>query len=201
MHLGEAPIIDPDLFIGRSTELETMEQILQPQDTLVQQRRLVLGGMGGIGKTQLAIAYAKRHCNSYDSTFWLNAMSEAVLQQGLRSVAQQVLETTKYQELDDQQTLLYVSRWFSDTRNKRWLLILDNYDEPKDFNILKYCPHGPHGCVVITTRLPDQVAGQQLAVRPLEDIEQSIQILATRSKRENTRTGKTFQGKAPFDRD
>jgi DNA replication protein DnaC len=53
-----------------------------------EQRRLILGGMGGIGKTQLAIAYAKRHCGSYESIFWLNAVSEFALKTSLRSMAE-----------------------------------------------------------------------------------------------------------------
>jgi hypothetical protein len=62
-----------DLFVGRETELQEMENILQPKSP--DRRVLILGGMGGIGKTQLTINYAKQHRDSYSSIFWLNATS------------------------------------------------------------------------------------------------------------------------------
>jgi hypothetical protein len=66
-----------------------MAMILQPQsDTLGSSRKLlVLGGMGGIGKTQLAITYVKRYRSYYTSIFWLNATSEVSLKTSLRHVA------------------------------------------------------------------------------------------------------------------
>ena len=39
--------------------------------------------MGGIGKIQLAIAYAKSKYNEYNSIFWVNATSEAILKNSL----------------------------------------------------------------------------------------------------------------------
>ena len=49
--LGQAPYIDPELFIGRNSELTQMTEILKPGDKSGEHRRLVLGGKGGIGKT------------------------------------------------------------------------------------------------------------------------------------------------------
>ncbi|KAJ9656807.1 hypothetical protein H2198_004695 [Neophaeococcomyces mojaviensis] len=188
LHFTEAPVIESDLFIGRLSELDKMDEILRPPNSPQEHHRLVLGGMGGIGKTQLAIAYARRQCYSYESIFWLNATSEAGLKQSLRLMAQRILEVEKYQELDDDQILLHISRWLLDTRNTRWLLIFDNYDEPSSYDIRKYCPYGAHGSAIITTRLPDQVGGQLLPVRPIENIEQSLEILETRSKRDHVKT-------------
>jgi NB-ARC domain len=189
LHLGEAPLIDPSLFVGRLTELKRMEEILQGTRSR-EQCRLILGGMGGIGKTQLAIAYAQRHCGSYDSIFWLNAVSEVALKTSLRSMAERLIETAKYEKLEDEQILLRVRRWLSETPNTRWLLIFDNYDYPDLFDIRKYYPHTAHGFIIITTRLPDQVSGKQIQVRPLEHIDESLQVLETRSERQNIKAGK-----------
>jgi len=65
-----------------------MKDGLRPNDQSSKQRRLVLGGLGGIGKTQLAIAYAERHRDIYPSVFWLNAASEAALKDSFRSMAE-----------------------------------------------------------------------------------------------------------------
>jgi len=64
------PQIDRTYFIGRASELSAMNEVLQPKSKRAEQQRLVLGGMGGIGKTQLATAYAKQYQQLYQSVFW-----------------------------------------------------------------------------------------------------------------------------------
>lgn len=190
LHLTEAPVIADDLFIDRPVELTAIEDVLQPRSPTQAHRRLIVGGMGGIGKTQLAITYAKRQCHLYDTVFWINAASESVLNQSYRLVARRILDMTTYRGLnDDDEVLLCVTNWLLDIRNTRWLLIFDNYDDPDAYDIGKYCPYGLHGSAIITTRYPDRVRGQQLLIRPMEDTEQSLRILATRSKRANVETG------------
>lgn len=77
--LASAPLIKPNHFVSRAVELDAMNNILQRYEASVEQRRLVVGRVGGIRKTQLAIAYAQRHQRSYTSVLWLNATSEVAL--------------------------------------------------------------------------------------------------------------------------
>lgn len=79
IHLGQAPYIASEFFVGRGYELDEISKALHPNHKAQKQQRLVLGGMGGIGKTQLAITYAKSGGGSYSSVFWLNAVSKATL--------------------------------------------------------------------------------------------------------------------------
>jgi len=74
--------------VGRETELEEMHRRLHGSST---RSTVVLHGLGGIGKTQLAFAYAKRHKERYTAVFWLNANNEESLRLSFRDVAQQVL--------------------------------------------------------------------------------------------------------------
>jgi len=67
--LGGAPLIGPDLLKGRPIELEEMQNQLRVLDTACDRRCVILGGVGGIGKTQLAVAYAQRHRSAYRSVF------------------------------------------------------------------------------------------------------------------------------------
>src|SRR5436190_23681672 len=156
LNLFDAPDMGEGLFIGRETEVQDMESILQPQSDspYLTRKVLILGGMGGIGKTQLAISYAKRHRHSYSSIFWLNANNEVTLKNSLRTLANRILLPQAVSKLKDDQLRIYVSNWFSEQDNTRWLLIFDNYDDPDQYQVSKYYPFVAQGSVIVTTRLP-----------------------------------------------
>jgi len=187
--LGRAPSIGSELFIGRKSELEQMKKILQPGGYSRERRRLVIGGMGGIGKTQLAIVYANRHPDDYSSVFWLNAATEATVKQSFRLMAQEIFDVQELAVLDDEQILIQTHRWLSDQRNKQWLLIFDNYDVPSLYKITKYYPSASHGSIIITTRLPDMIQGPSVKVQHFDRLEDSLQVLKTRSGRQNVESG------------
>lgn len=166
-----------------------MADILMPTEKSHEQHRLVLGGMGGIGKTQLAIAYAKRYNDLYDSIFWLNATSEVSLKASLQSMAECILEADEYEKLEQKQIFLRVRQWLSQPQNTKWLLIFDNYDDPDIFDIQTYCPSVDHGTIILTTRLPDRVGGRQIQLQPFKDVGESLQVLETTSKRADVQDG------------
>jgi NB-ARC domain len=191
LNLFDAPDMADSLFVGRENELHDMEQVLQLQSNNPDSTRkvLILGGMGGIGKTQLAITYTKRHRASYTSIFWLNATSEATLKTSLRNVANRTFLPETVSKLDDNQICIHVSNWLSEQGNTRWLLIFDNYDEPDQYQVEKYYPSVAHGSVIITTRQPNRASGTKIKVRSIAEEDQSLRILATRSGRENVESG------------
>ena len=57
-------------FVAREKELSNMYELLYDYSN---RTCVVLYGLGGIGKTQLAIEYIKRHKEKYTAVFWLNA--------------------------------------------------------------------------------------------------------------------------------
>jgi hypothetical protein len=181
------------LFVGREAELQGMESILQPQaDSPGSTRKvLILGGMGGIGKTQVAITYAKRHRHSYSSTFWLNASTKVTLNSSLRAVVNRIIPPETVRKLDDDQVWVHVSNWLSELDNSRWLLIFDNYDDSDEYKITQYHPSVAHGSIIITTRQPDRANGEKIKVQSMAKVEESLYVLATRSGRENVMSGKS----------
>ncbi|KAH0837138.1 Pfs, NB-ARC and TPR domain protein [Fonsecaea pedrosoi] len=187
LNLYDAPDMNEDFFIGRQSEIHRMESILQPQSDTVDSRRkvLVLGGMGGIGKTQLAISYAKRHRSDYSSVFWLNATSEVSLQTSLRNVAHRVLPPETVGKLDGEQIRVSISNWLSEHDNTRWLLIFDNYDDPDEYSLHTYFSYVAQGSVIVTTRQPGRVNGVEVRVQSMSKEDDSLRILATRSGRDN----------------
>jgi hypothetical protein len=187
--LGQAPYLSSGLFVGRCSELDEIAGALQPGRTPQKQKRLVLGGMGGVGKTQLAIAYAESHRGTYSSVFWLNAASDAALKDSFQSIAHLIFDIQNPGALEEKLTLTRIHQWLSDPKNTGWLLIFDNYDDPNQFKIDDYFPPASHGAIVITTRRPDLVAGSILYIEPFRDIVEGLAILQSRSKRENVESG------------
>ena len=154
---------------------------------------LIIGGLGGIGKTQLAITYAKRYQRYYNSIFWLNANSEDTLKASIRSLANRVqILDVKNNTLDDEQICTQVSKWLSEKGNTNWLLIFDNHDRPEQYNIKKYYPYASHGSIIITTRSPELLTGSVIRVQRLESIDESLRILETRSARKDVGHGMMF---------
>src|ERR1700722_16282264 len=75
-------------FVAREEELAEMHKTLSGDSS---RRTIVLHGLGGIGKTQLTVAYAKRHKDNYSAVFWLNIKDEDSLKQSFAKVAKQIL--------------------------------------------------------------------------------------------------------------
>ncbi|KOS41254.1 hypothetical protein ACN38_g7863 [Penicillium nordicum] len=188
VHLGQVRSITSELFVGRGNELDEIVKALYPDPKAQKQRRLILGGMGGIGKTQLAIAYAESGRGSYTSGFWLNAVSEASLKDSFRLIASIIFDVEDPGMLEDKEIVRRVHQWLSTPKNTGWLLIFDNYDDPEQFRIDNYYPPASHGAIVVTSRRPDQVSGSTLDIKPFQNIEDSLAILQTRSKRENVQS-------------
>jgi hypothetical protein len=77
LSLGQAPQIDDDLFVGREAELTQLKAWLLP--TPKNKNVVVLSVLGGVGKTQLSIHFAKHHHENDSSVIWLNAKDESTL--------------------------------------------------------------------------------------------------------------------------
>jgi hypothetical protein len=197
LRLSNAPQIDEDLFVGRETELKQLRTWLAPRP---KRRNVVaLCGLGGMGKTQLSIHFARRFVETYSSIFWLNAQNENTLKRGLVELAAQVLEEQKSASMNDSheedQIVQQMRQWFSRPDNDGWLVVYDNYDDPlvpgitstTSYDIRDYFPYREHGSILITTRSPRLEFAKQLAVKKLDDLNQSLNILATRSGREITK--------------
>jgi ATP/maltotriose-dependent transcriptional regulator MalT len=81
-------VFDIENFVGREEELAEIHRTLRGDGT---RRTVVLHGLGGIGKTQLTVAYAKRHKDNYSAIFWLNIKDEDSLRQSFAKAVKQIL--------------------------------------------------------------------------------------------------------------
>jgi hypothetical protein len=149
-----------------------------------------------MGKTQLSIQFARKSVNTYSSIFWLNAKDENTLKAGLAALAAQVVENYISLSVNDAQEQVRMvqqaRQWLSRPDNDRWLVVYDNYDDPRlpgmdnstGYDIRHFFPHRAHGSILITTRSPRLTYAKQLRLNKIDNIDQSLSILATRSGRE-----------------
>jgi hypothetical protein len=91
-----------------------------------------------------------------------------------------------------------VKAWLSLPNNNRWLIIYDNYDNPKlpgnqdsaRVDIQKFLPESYQGSVIITTRSSQIKIGHLIYIGKLEDVSDSLEILSNTSGRGRLRDGK-----------
>lgn len=79
-------------FTGRKVEQLEMQKVLHGSDIeSLRQKIMVLCGLGGIGKSQLAAQYAYEHEDMYTSVWWVNANSRLSLAQDYFTILQQLV--------------------------------------------------------------------------------------------------------------
>ncbi|KAJ4415136.1 hypothetical protein N0V82_007506 [Gnomoniopsis sp. IMI 355080] len=160
-------------FCGREDVMERLAAELLPSKNTVTAsgtglRQFALCGFGGIGKTEVAREFARRHKDSFDAVFWVVADEVAKLDHhyqrisltlGLESASecksQVVSRETVKGWLSNPQHYLSTSgeaiRPGQATSEATWLLIFDNADDP--MILADYWPQGS-GSILITSRDP-----------------------------------------------
>ena len=78
-------------FTGRDRELSEIHEALHSPGAPLSERIIALHGLGGMGKTQLAIQYAYIHQKDYTSVWWVNASTTQTLSEGFLGIAQRLL--------------------------------------------------------------------------------------------------------------
>ncbi|KAI9889394.1 MAG: hypothetical protein M1814_005330 [Vezdaea aestivalis] len=158
-------------FIARNEEMDELKSALLPEPSQLTRRKVfVLHGLGGSGKTQLAIEFARAVKYIFSSIFWLNGESIKGIRQSFVEVAQKLPRgqiPDSYRKLSQgftekvDEIISCVLAWFSQDKNNQWLLIYDNVDrdnspeanDPMSFNIEEFFPKADHGSILITSRL------------------------------------------------
>jgi len=165
---------DNDTFYGRERELEWIHK------SFVDRHIIAIYGLGGIGKTRIAVEYIYAYERDYDAIFWANADTNDTITLSFVVMAQQLLDcearifpestpspgtnftsmarvrnlTDLHGDLLTNETDRVVSgvlSWLSDSM-ENWLLVLDNADDLENVDLRLFFPTAPSRRILITSR-------------------------------------------------
>ena len=162
-------------FTGRRQLLESLHANFKMTNTSTLTQ--TLSGLGGIGKTQIAVEYAYRYHNEYPHIFWFVAANRETLVQGFLEVAR-LLSLRERKDKDHNIVVQAVRQWLE--QQKKWLLIFDNAD---DLQLTEtFIPTGGGGHILVTTRA--QATGTLATTVNIEkmDSDEGALFLLRRSK-------------------
>ena len=152
-------------FTGRERYLKQLDDDFQKNAAVAITQQISISGLGGIGKTQLALEYAHRcHPEVYRTVLWVNASSEIEFVESYLGLAR-LLELPQQNESEAGLVIQAVKRWLEE--HTSWLLILDNVDDLQLTST--FLPAKPRGNILLTTRSP--ILGNIAAPMMLEALE------------------------------
>nr|WP_082015334.1 FxSxx-COOH system tetratricopeptide repeat protein [Streptacidiphilus jiangxiensis] len=141
-------------FTGRSTVLDRLRDQLRDKQrdrrsTVVLPTPQTLYGLGGVGKTQVALEYAYRFMADYDLIWWIEAEQPEQVATSLADLGRRLDLRVSENASETAELVKETLRSGSHAKARRWLLIFDNADDPS--TIVRYFPGGP-GDVLVTSR-------------------------------------------------
>ena len=151
--LHNLPLTSLDgLFKGRTQLLTQLAADLElnPAAAIVQPE--VIHGLGGIGKTRLALEYAWRSGDRYSAAFFVQASTPESLGRGLSSLAGPRTLDLKMEGYPEQYVIETILSWLGS--HSGWLMILDNVDtEDAALAVRNLLPSLANGHVLVTCRI------------------------------------------------
>lgn len=125
------PSLASDHFTGRNELMKSIQEALLVARAA--QTRLALHGLGGVGKTQIALQIIRWYRSHFpnESIFWIHGGSADMLQRSLTEIA------LRRRLLDggdiSTEPLDAVRNFLLNESNPRWLMVVDNVDDPEAF--------------------------------------------------------------------
>ncbi|KAL6230982.1 hypothetical protein BDW75DRAFT_55065 [Aspergillus navahoensis] len=140
-------------FVGRHPELQELEGWITTPDG---PRKLAITGLGGVGKTQVALelAYRMRDREPECSFFWIPCITREAVDQAYLAIADMIGIHVDPNSVKEQ-----LQRYFNQA-SERWLLIFDNADDMDMWTdgsdvlpaLQDFLPHSSQGHILFTTR-------------------------------------------------
>jgi TIR domain/NB-ARC domain len=173
LEITNLPPRNPD-FSGRSALLEELHKTLMAGGTTAVVQVATVHGLGGVGKTQLALEYSHRYATDYDVIWWVPAEQPIAIPGLLSGLARRL----GVPEQADPAELL-TSLWDELRQRDRWLLVYDNAEEPREIG--PYRPPAGGGRVLVTSRAPTWERGTATVRLDVLDREEAVAFLLRRT--------------------
>ncbi|MBM3330913.1 tetratricopeptide repeat protein [candidate division WOR-3 bacterium] len=162
-------------FTGRLALLRRLREELMSPQAIALAPTVALHGLGGVGKTMLAVEYCYRHSTDYQVIWWLRAEDTATLCSDYALLSSQ-LKLRQAQSQDD--AICEVRNWL-DTHSG-WLLVLD--DAPKPSLITWLLPQLGKGHIIITSRYSDWAGCARAMLVDVMELPDAAEFLLTGTK-------------------
>ena len=154
-------------FTGRQMEIESLESCLALENSGHYFRMAAICGLGGCGKTTLAAQFAWEHEREYEGgVFWLSMEDEKKFDSCVNDLAIRLGLMADSSDYTLSKILSFISH-----QKKRWLMVLDNVDQPQlSDNMLKVLfgrwKRESNGHMIITTRRERKEICQRMNLEP-----------------------------------
>ncbi|MFJ8938672.1 FxSxx-COOH system tetratricopeptide repeat protein [Streptomyces sp. NPDC102365] len=132
-------------FTGREDLLELLAERLRTGIAAVLPE--ALHGMGGVGKSQIAVEYLYRHSHDYSLVWWIPAEQHNQVIQSLIELGDR-MGLKAGSDVSAVRTVLEALRTGVPYRN--WILVFDNAENPRE--IRRYFPTDGPGRILVTSR-------------------------------------------------
>ena len=174
------PALQNRYFVGRATELDQIHRLLmEPQPG--KPHPVGLSGMGGIGKTQIAVEYAYKHAqDNPDGVYWINGVEP--LGKGFALIGKKLSPETAEEAQDEQ-----ISAAANELRQRpNALVIIDNLSKPAELTQTvggDLIPASLPCRILITARPSDPERFQRVEIEELQD-EDALSLLLRKPSRQ-----------------
>ncbi len=149
-----------------------------------------LHGLGGVGKSQLAIEYAYRFAEDYDVVWWISAEEPAAVRSSLAALAPRLGLQGGGNVAEALPVVLDALRRGEPYR--RWLLVFDNADQPEELTSL--FPYGP-GHILVTSRNQRWAGAAETIEVDVFDRDESVALLRQRGRELSPRDADRVAGR------
>ena len=162
-------------FSGRADQLESINNLFKKKANNAVNICQTVSGLGGIGKTQLAIEYAYRYSGNFKNCIWfINAETTTTTQNYFVDFASH-FKLSLPEDFKSEDLQWAIKTWL--TNNKDWLLIFDNLETAG--TITPYLPGKINGRMIVTTRNTEIDLGVQVALGVF-DADEALRFLQRR---------------------
>jgi hypothetical protein len=155
-------------FFGRASEIDLLEKALLPPESehsgQQELRTFALCGLGGVGKTEIAVEFMFKHRDKFDAVIWLQADEISKLAEEYSQIAVEMGLQPDHDAFDQDVSRKVVKGWLENPKRSMdpsdpassvkasWLLIFDNVEDPD--TLKEFWPSFGSGSILITSRNP-----------------------------------------------